>query len=55
MQRDGLQNMFIACGFISLAISLLIIPMVFYGKRSRAGLAARYYRLVEQQGSSHGG
>jgi hypothetical protein len=55
MQRDGLQNMFIACGFISLGISSLIIPMVFYGKRSRRGFAARYYRLVEQQGHNHGG
>lgn len=45
----------IACGFINLGISLLIIPMVFYGKRSRAGLAARYYRLVKQQGSNHYG
>ncbi|OKP00428.1 hypothetical protein PENSUB_7885 [Penicillium subrubescens] len=55
MERDGLQNMFITCGFISLGISLLIIPMVFYGKRSRRGLAARYYRLVEQQGHNHSG
>lgn len=47
--------MFIACGFISLGISLLIIPMVFYGKKSRRSLAARYYRLVEQQGHNHGG
>jgi hypothetical protein len=55
MERDGLQNMFITCGFISLGISLLIIPMVFYGKRSRRGLATRYYRLVEQQGHNHSG
>jgi hypothetical protein len=55
MLRDGLQNMFIACGFLSLGISLLIVPMIFYGKNSRRGLAARYYRLVEQQGHNHGG
>ncbi|OOQ84836.1 MFS transporter [Penicillium brasilianum] len=55
MERDGLQNMFIACGFISFGISLLIIPMVFYGKKSRRGMAARYYRLVEQQGNNHVG
>lgn len=54
IKRDGLQNMFIACAFINLGISLLIIPMVFYGKQSRRDLAARYYRLVEQQGHSHG-
>ncbi|KAJ5675541.1 hypothetical protein N7462_008438 [Penicillium macrosclerotiorum] len=53
MNRDGLQNMFIACGFISFGVSLLIIPMVFWGKKARRGLAARYHRLVEQQGHSH--
>ncbi|KAK5788769.1 hypothetical protein VI817_009727 [Penicillium citrinum] len=50
MERNGLQNMFIACGFISLGISSLAIPMVFWGKAARRGLATRYHRLVEQQG-----
>ncbi|KAJ5090617.1 MFS general substrate transporter [Penicillium argentinense] len=48
--RNGLQNMFITCGFISLAVSSLTIPMIFWGKAARRGLATRYYRLVEQQG-----
>lgn len=54
MQRDGLQNMFIACGFISLGVTLLIVPMILWGKSARRRLAGRYFRLVEQQGHSYG-
>jgi hypothetical protein len=50
MKRDGLQNMFIAAGFISLAVTGLIIPMVIWGKDSRRKLAGKYYRLSEMQG-----
>lgn len=50
MKRNGLQNMFVACGFICFAITSLILPMVLWGKRARRGLAKRYYRMVEQQG-----
>lgn len=50
MERDGLQNMFIATGFISLAITGLIIPMVIWGKDSRRKLAAKYYHFAEMQG-----
>ncbi|KAJ5376806.1 MFS general substrate transporter [Penicillium cosmopolitanum] len=49
--RNGLQNMFIACGFISFGVTLLAVPMIFWGKTARRALAVRYYRLVEQQGS----
>jgi hypothetical protein len=49
MQRSGPQNMFIACGFISLAITLTIIPMIMYGKRIRAATAMRYRAMVVQQ------
>ncbi|KAJ5733147.1 hypothetical protein N7533_013594 [Penicillium manginii] len=49
--RNGLQNMFIACGFISFGVTLLAVPMIFWGKTARQALAVRYYRLVEQQGS----
>ncbi|KAF7155115.1 hypothetical protein CNMCM5623_006542 [Aspergillus felis] len=35
MQRSGLTNMFIACGFLGLAITMTIIPMVMYGKKIR--------------------
>jgi hypothetical protein len=50
IKRDGLQNMFIATGFISLAITGLIIPMIIWGKDSRRKLAAKYYSLVDAQG-----
>ncbi|KAJ5631443.1 MFS general substrate transporter [Penicillium longicatenatum] len=49
--EDGIQNMFIACGFISLAVSALMIPMIFWGKDARRASAARYYRVMEKQGS----
>ncbi|GLB04490.1 hypothetical protein AtubIFM57258_010458 [Aspergillus tubingensis] len=42
LDRSGAQNMFIACGFISLAITLTIIPMVIWGKRMRRATAERY-------------
>ncbi|KAJ5810235.1 MFS general substrate transporter [Penicillium pulvis] len=51
IERDGLQDMFIACGFISLAITSLMIPMIFWGKDARRASAARYYRVMEKQGS----
>ncbi|KAF4151313.1 hypothetical protein CNMCM6936_007647 [Aspergillus lentulus] len=42
LERSGAQNMFIACGFISLAVTLTIIPMVLYGKKMRMVTAGRY-------------
>ncbi|KAJ5480752.1 hypothetical protein N7539_006646, partial [Penicillium diatomitis] len=54
MQTQGLQNMFLASGFLCLAISLLILPMIMFGKRSRRSCAPRYFRLVEQQTVIHG-
>lgn len=50
MHHNGLQNMFIACGFIGLCINLLCLPMVFWGKAARRALAKRYYRMVKEQG-----
>ncbi|OQD70557.1 hypothetical protein PENDEC_c022G05018 [Penicillium decumbens] len=50
IESGGIQNMFIATGFISLGITGLIIPMVIWGKDSRCKLAGKYYRLVEMQG-----
>ncbi|KAL4864266.1 hypothetical protein BDV12DRAFT_205847 [Aspergillus spectabilis] len=46
IQQGGPRNMFIACGFISLAITLTIIPMVIYGKRIREMTAPRYRVMV---------
>jgi hypothetical protein len=42
MEKNGLQNMFITCGFVSLAISALAIPMILFGKKSRQKLAPLY-------------
>lgn len=42
LAQSGAQNMFIACGFISLAITLTIVPMVIWGKRMRGATAERY-------------
>ncbi|XHG09639.1 hypothetical protein AWENTII_012685 [Aspergillus wentii] len=42
MQRNGLANMFITCGFMSLGVTGLMIPMILFGKRMRARLATRY-------------
>ncbi|KAJ0415427.1 MFS general substrate transporter [Aspergillus carlsbadensis] len=50
MERSKLQNMFLACGFISLGITLTIVPMVVYGKRIRERTAGRYAVLIREQG-----
>ena len=49
MDRDGLTNMFIICGIISLVVSLSYIPLVYYGKRIRVKLAPWYYSLYMDQ------
>ncbi|CAG8039809.1 unnamed protein product [Penicillium olsonii] len=50
MERQGTQNMFIVSGFVSLAVSATIIPVVLWGKFYRRASAARYRELVENQG-----
>ncbi|PKX89624.1 putative MFS transporter [Aspergillus novofumigatus IBT 16806] len=42
LERSGAQDMFIACGFTSLAVTMTIIPMVLYGKKMRMVTAGRY-------------
>ncbi|RAK95300.1 putative MFS transporter [Aspergillus ibericus CBS 121593] len=46
LHRSGPRNMFIACGFISLAITLTIIPMVIWGKQMRKNTAERYRTIA---------
>ncbi|KAJ5579856.1 MFS general substrate transporter [Penicillium hispanicum] len=53
MKRDGLQNMFIACGLTSLGTMGLILPMICWGKNARCALAGRYHRLTEKQGHGY--
>ncbi|KAI2708476.1 hypothetical protein CBS147332_6537 [Penicillium roqueforti] len=47
IQRNGIQNMFIACGMLSLAITGTITPMVLWGKSGRRALAGRYRDIVK--------
>ncbi|KAH1621679.1 hypothetical protein KXX21_007764 [Aspergillus fumigatus] len=42
LEGSGAQNMFLTCGFVSLAVTLTIIPMVLYGRKMRMLTAARY-------------
>jgi ABC-type transport system involved in cytochrome c biogenesis permease subunit len=49
MERDGISNMFIACGFISLGITSLVIPMVVWGKASRRKLAPLYRKMGRKE------
>ncbi|BCS27822.1 uncharacterized protein APUU_60870S [Aspergillus puulaauensis] len=46
LARSGAQDMFIACGLISLAVTLTIIPMVLYGKKMRVVTASRYRTMA---------
>ena len=45
MTNMGLQNMFILMGFLSLAVSLLYLPMIWFGKKSRRHFAASYAEM----------
>ncbi|KAH2828228.1 hypothetical protein KXV85_008887, partial [Aspergillus fumigatus] len=42
LERSGAQNMFLTYRFVSLAVTLTIIPMVLYGRKMRMLTAARY-------------
>ncbi|KAJ5920423.1 MFS transporter [Penicillium verrucosum] len=48
IQCNGIQNMFMECGMMSLAISGMIIPMVIWGKSTRRALTKRYLDIVER-------
>lgn len=51
MRAQGIQNVFIVCGIVSLAVTALSIPIIFWGKSARRALAPRYRRMVDRQGS----
>jgi hypothetical protein len=51
MKNLGVGNMFLVCGFVNLAISMLFVPMILFGKKMRKLLAGRYDRMVEEQHS----
>jgi hypothetical protein len=46
IESNGLSNMFITCGFISLGVTLTMVPMVYYGKRIRRATAKRYRHMA---------
>ncbi|KAI1874387.1 hypothetical protein JX265_004595 [Neoarthrinium moseri] len=48
----GLSNMYIVCGFVSLAIGLLYVPLVIWGKKIRIALTPRYESLIAKKGLS---
>ncbi|KAL1875845.1 hypothetical protein Daus18300_003036 [Diaporthe australafricana] len=50
LEHSGLSNMFITAGLVSLAISMLFVPLIIWGKKIRMALAPRYYELLERQG-----
>jgi hypothetical protein len=51
LNKMGLSNMFITAGLISLAISMLFVPLIIWGKKIRKAMAPRYYKLLEKQGT----
>ncbi|CAI7613110.1 unnamed protein product [Penicillium palitans] len=48
VHRNGIQNMFIACGMMSLAVNGMTIPMVIWGKSARRALTNRYLDIVKR-------
>lgn len=45
----GVTYMFMTAALINLAIGLLFIPMIFFGKKIRVALADRYHRIIEKR------
>ena len=50
MEGMGLQNMFIVMGVVSFLVSLLYIPMMWFGKKSRRHFAASYAEMSALRG-----
>lgn len=46
METNGLTKMFIACGFMSLGVTMTLVGMVVYGKRIRRKTARRYREMA---------
>jgi hypothetical protein len=49
MAGMGVYNMFVLLGCLSLAVSATFIPMVIWGKKTRAWRADRYDEFTRQQ------
>ncbi|KAE8416419.1 major facilitator superfamily domain-containing protein [Aspergillus pseudocaelatus] len=50
MEHSGLTKMFVACGFISLGVTMTLLGMIMYGKRIRRATAKRYYQMSGRNG-----
>lgn len=48
LEISSLTNIFITCAGISLGISGLFVPLIFYGKRIRVKTAPKYIALLEK-------
>lgn len=48
METNGVQNMFITCGFISLGVCMTIILIAVYGKRIRRRTATMYHKMATE-------
>jgi len=49
LNNMGLTYMFMTAALINLVIGLLFIPMIFFGKKIRVGLADRYHQIIEKR------
>lgn len=53
LDRVGVTNVFIMCGFINLFINSLGIPLAIWGKKARILLAPRYRKLSAELADCH--
>ncbi|KAF9886871.1 hypothetical protein FE257_010994 [Aspergillus nanangensis] len=51
LENNGLTYMFVACGFMSLGVTLTLLGMVVYGKQIRRKTARRYRDMAAKQGN----
>lgn len=49
VEAIGYKNTFLSTGFLALAVNLILIPMIFWGKKFRVQSASRYARMAEKQ------
>ncbi|OGM45336.1 putative MFS transporter [Aspergillus bombycis] len=50
IEHSGLTKMFVACGFISLGVTMTLLGMAIYGKRIRSATAKRYQEMSGRSG-----
>ncbi len=50
MKSAGLTKMFVAGGCVAIALSLLFIPLIVWGRRARVAFGPFYEKLVVENG-----